>query len=169
MSSHAHHAVAQASRAHRTTPETMTATSAIPDRLLALGSEFTRHHDALQDIHLLRGANPAGSLLRHIPTTQVLARGALEMADALRTAPQLYHSPDVRAGMERATQLGALATLAADHLIDAVDLLREPVHPPVGRTRFLSHGRPCWRPDGTPRSRDDSPPWEPRTAWPPPS
>ncbi|MFD5111669.1 hypothetical protein ACFWNG_05030 [Streptomyces sp. NPDC058391] len=106
----------------------MTATSTLPERLLALGAGFTRHHDVLQSITLLRGPNPASNLLRHIPTTQSLAREALEMFDALRAAPRLYHSPDVRAAMERSLQLAALATLAVDHLIGTVDILQNAAH-----------------------------------------
>ncbi len=82
----------------------MTATSTVPERLLSLGADCTRHHDALKNITLLRGLNPAGNLSRHIPTTQALAREALDVSDALRVTPRLYHSPDVRAAMERSVQ-----------------------------------------------------------------
>ncbi|MEU3188403.1 hypothetical protein ABZ707_30050 [Streptomyces sp. NPDC006923] len=99
-------------------------TLTVPERLLSLGTDFTRHLDALKNTALLRGPNPAVNLWRHIPTTQALAREALAVSEALRGMLRLYHSPDVRAAMQRSAQLGALATLAADHLVDAADLLR---------------------------------------------
>ncbi|MDO0936407.1 hypothetical protein QQY66_33665 [Streptomyces sp. DG2A-72] len=108
----------------------MTAPSpfAVPERLLALGTEFTRHHDALSAITLLRGPDPASNLSRHIPRTQALARGALDVPDLLRGL-MLYRSPAILAGLARTKQLAALATAAADHLLDAVDFLHDAHRP----------------------------------------
>ncbi|MFJ4800803.1 hypothetical protein [Streptomyces murinus] len=123
----------------------MTAAPTIPERLLGLGADFTRHHDTLTDIALLHGPDPGGNLTRRSTATQALAREALDVAEALRTMPGLRHSPEVKAAMERAVQLAALAVLSTDHLLDAADLLREARHvsdmPEVVRQHRLEVGR----------------------------
>ncbi|MFD4555945.1 hypothetical protein ACFWP5_16770 [Streptomyces sp. NPDC058469] len=113
-----------------------------PERLLVLGGHYTRHHDALQGIVLLRGPDPAGTLAQHIRSTQALAREALEVSTSVRTMPRLCHTPVIRAVMERATQLAALATLAADHLLDAVDILQTTAtaHPASEPAPAVHHG-----------------------------
>ena len=92
---------------------------AAPERLLALGTAYTRHHDALAGL-LHSGNRSACTLARHIPRTQALARDALEVPSLLRGL-SLYHSPEVLSGLDRIMQLAALATTATDHLLDAVD------------------------------------------------
>ncbi|MBJ7004843.1 hypothetical protein JG491_33080 [Streptomyces sp. CRPSP2-6A1] len=123
----------------------MTAAPTIPERLLGLGADFTRHHDTLTDIALLHGPDPGGNLTRRSTATQALAREALDVAEALRTMPGLRHSPEVKAAMERAVQLAALAVLATDHLLDAADLLQEARHandmPEAVRQHQLEVGR----------------------------
>lgn len=111
------------------------------ERLLALGGDFTRHHDTLQALTLLRDPNPAAALSQHIPTTHTLAEEAQEVSEALHQIEQHYRSPDLRAGIERPVQLAALATLAADHLQDTADLLQD-AKPPGGRgPALLQAGR----------------------------
>ncbi|MFF8447679.1 hypothetical protein ACF06Q_08260 [Streptomyces leeuwenhoekii] len=99
----------------------------LPERLLLLGADFTRHHDALTLISTTHKAPETRAAADHIPVTQALARGVLDARDAIRTAPRLYHSPDVRRAIDRMTQLATLTVIAADHLIDAVDLLSNAV------------------------------------------
>ncbi|MFC9740554.1 hypothetical protein ACFVKC_21840 [Streptomyces noursei] len=55
-------------------------------------------------------------------SAQGLARSALTIVDTLNAQP-MYHSPDIRAVYARVRQLAHLATDAADHLIDAIDIL----------------------------------------------
>ncbi|MGM9335986.1 hypothetical protein [Streptomyces murinus] len=123
----------------------MTAAPTVPERLLGLGADFTRHHDALTDIALLHGPDPGGNLARRSTAAQALAREALDVAEALRTMPGLRHSPEVKAAAERAVQLAALAVLSTDHLLDAADILREARHasgkPEVVRQHRLEVGR----------------------------
>ncbi|MFJ6898117.1 hypothetical protein [Streptomyces hokutonensis] len=120
----------------------MTSPHTAPERLLVLGGCFARHHDVLQSMVLLRGPDPAGTLAQHIRSTQALAQEALEVSTAVRTMPMLCHTSDIRAVMERATQLAALATLAADHLLDAVDILQTaaPAHHERGKTPVVHQG-----------------------------
>ncbi|MGW8697618.1 hypothetical protein ACWGOK_11945 [Streptomyces eurythermus] len=106
----------------------------LPERLLLLGADFTRHRDVLTRINSAHTAYATGAAAEHIPVTQALARGALDARDAIGTAPGLHHSPDVERAIVRMTQLATLAVVAADHLIDAVDLLSHTVsrHPGQG-------------------------------------
>ncbi|MFJ5949437.1 hypothetical protein [Streptomyces noursei] len=55
-------------------------------------------------------------------SAQGLARSALTIVDTLNAQP-MYHSPEIRAVYACVRQLARLATDAADHLIDAVDIL----------------------------------------------
>ncbi|NYV73251.1 hypothetical protein [Streptomyces sp. UH6] len=117
-------------------------TPTIPDRLLALAADFTRHHDALRDLALLRGPNPGSNLVqRVIPRTQALARSSMDVSDTVETMPRLYRSPEVKAAMERLAQLGALALLAADHILDAADLLLDGT-PASGAGQVAGYGTP---------------------------
>ncbi|MGW2597165.1 hypothetical protein [Streptomyces klenkii] len=92
-----------------------------PEQLLALASDFIRHNDALTAL-TLTGPAPAAAVLRHIPTTQHLARAAHTAIDVLKHQP-LHHTSAIRTGAVRLKQLAYLATEAADHLIDAMDVL----------------------------------------------
>ncbi|MFE0772161.1 hypothetical protein [Streptomyces sp. NPDC058861] len=103
----------------------MTAPTTPVEQLLALGCDFTRHHDALWATTLLLGPDPAGTLTRHIVLTRSLARDALAISDTLQTMPRLHRSPAVKACVERTIQLSALATLADGHLLNAIDILQE--------------------------------------------
>ncbi|MYU06160.1 hypothetical protein GTY81_20225 [Streptomyces sp. SID8366] len=51
----------------------------------------------------------------------------------------MRHSPEVKAAMERAVQLSALAVLAADHLLDAADILRDAQHASGGPEAVRQH------------------------------
>ncbi|MFE9686750.1 hypothetical protein [Streptomyces sp. NPDC006285] len=57
-----------------------------------------------------------------ITSAQNLADSALIIVNTLNAQP-MYHSPDIRAVYARVRQLAHLATDAAGHLIDAVDIL----------------------------------------------
>ncbi|MFD9817508.1 hypothetical protein [Streptomyces violascens] len=70
----------------------------------------------------LNGSTPATVLDTQTESTQHLARSALTIVDTLN-AQSIYHSPDIRAVYARVRQLAHLATDAADHLIDATDIL----------------------------------------------
>ncbi|MEU3188404.1 hypothetical protein ABZ707_30055 [Streptomyces sp. NPDC006923] len=90
--------------------------SPLPDRLLILAAQFTRHNDAL-DLTTKTAALPA-----HITSAQRLARSTSETADAIAGQP-LEHTPDVTDVLIRLRQTAFLTNAAADHLIDAEDLL----------------------------------------------
>ncbi|MFF3979713.1 hypothetical protein [Streptomyces sp. NPDC001828] len=70
-------------------------------------------------------ANPTTVLTQQTDTAQHLARSALAIAETLGHQPSMYHSPVIRAVFARVRQLAHLATDAADHLIDAVDILND--------------------------------------------
>ncbi|MEU2874211.1 hypothetical protein ABZ769_34305 [Streptomyces olivoreticuli] len=93
----------------------------LPERLLALAGDFTRHNDALNAL-TLNGASPANTVLDHIPATQRLARETFGATDALKSQRLQYSAP-VREASVRLRQLAYLATEAAEHLIDAMDLI----------------------------------------------
>jgi len=101
-----------------------TVTSTIPERLLALGADFARYHDALHGVGLLRSQDPAAVLAQQATAAQALAREALDLRDATATAGRLYRSPDISAAVGRTNQLAALSLSAADQLIDASPLLQ---------------------------------------------
>ncbi|GAA2657735.1 hypothetical protein [Streptomyces lunalinharesii] len=59
----------------------------------------------------------------HIPHTQRLARTAFTVAHHLNSMRGVYRSHDIRMASDRLKQLAHLALGAADHLLDAHDLL----------------------------------------------
>ncbi|AQU64906.1 hypothetical protein [Streptomyces niveus] len=117
----------------------MTTPTAPAEHLLLLAADFTRHNDALTRLRL-NGTSPATALTHHTSSTQHLANSALHIVDTLNTQP-MYHSPVIRTVYARVRQLAHLATSAADHLLDAVDILNNtrpgiPVH---GQGPLLTH------------------------------
>ncbi|GAA2312639.1 hypothetical protein Scani_00060 [Streptomyces caniferus] len=86
-----------------------------------LAADFTRFNDAHLR-HSLNGPNPTTLLNAQTESAQHLARSALAIVDTLNAQP-MYHSPAIHAVYARVRQLAHLASDAADHLIDAVDLL----------------------------------------------
>lgn len=72
--------------------------------------------------HALNGPTPTALLNTQTESAQHLARSSLTIVDTLNAQP-MYHSPEIRAVYARVRQLAHLATDAADHLIDAVDIL----------------------------------------------
>ncbi|MGW1604496.1 hypothetical protein [Streptomyces eurythermus] len=105
----------------------------LPERLLLLGADFTRHHDVLVRINSAHPAHATVAAADQIPVAQALARGALDAREAVRAAPGLYPSADVERALARMTQLATLAVIGADHLLDAVDLLSTAVFPTPGQ------------------------------------
>ncbi|MBC2878050.1 MULTISPECIES: hypothetical protein [Streptomyces] len=99
----------------------MAADPFLPEQILALASHITRHNDALPAINLASPA-PARQLLLHLPLTQRVAHEAFDAADALAHQP-LHPAPAVRRSELRIRQLAHLITEAAEHLLDAADLL----------------------------------------------
>ncbi|MET9294384.1 hypothetical protein [Streptomyces sp. NPDC003077] len=91
------------------------------ERLLTLGTDFTRYHDTLRTL-TVDGAAPITALRHQIPATQDLAKGALAVIDALN-GRRMYHSAGVRAAYARIRQLAHLTTDAADHLLDRDSIL----------------------------------------------
>ncbi|MFE0904943.1 hypothetical protein ACFW3Y_17075 [Streptomyces rochei] len=91
------------------------------EHLLLLAGDFTRHNDALTRLQLT-GSSPATALTHQAAVTQHLAHAALHIVDVLN-AQRMYHSPAIRTVYARVRQLAHLATDAADHLLDAVDIL----------------------------------------------
>lgn len=70
----------------------------------------------------LNGSTPVTVLDTQTESAQHLARAARTIVDTLN-AQSIYQSPEIRAVYARVRQLAHLATDAADHLIDAVDIL----------------------------------------------
>ncbi|MCL2728395.1 MAG: hypothetical protein FWE15_00045 [Actinomycetia bacterium] len=64
-------------------------------------------------------------LTQQTDTAQQLARSALAIVDTLSHQPSMYHSPVIYSVFARVRQLAHLATDAADHLIDAADILSD--------------------------------------------
>ncbi|MEV6807787.1 hypothetical protein [Streptomyces sp. NPDC051132] len=95
----------------------------LPERLLLLGADFTRHHDVLIRLNSAHPAHVAIAAADHIPLAQALTRGALDAREAIRAAPGLCPSPDVERVLARMTQLATMTVIAADHLLTTVDLL----------------------------------------------
>ncbi|MEV5979677.1 hypothetical protein [Streptomyces sp. NPDC052114] len=95
-----------------------------PEALLALGADYNRHNDALNSLSIMEinSARPATAVGRQIPRTQHLATSALHIVDALNHQ-RMYHSPSIRSAYARIRQLAHLALDAADHLLDAEDIL----------------------------------------------
>lgn len=125
----------------------MTNNSTIPERLLVLGADFSRHNDALQNISLLRRPHPSETLAGHISSAQALARRARELSEEVLTVRSLNKSLGVRAAMEQTVRLADLADRAADHLVDAVNILHAPnasapyAAPVHGEADLLAAGR----------------------------
>ncbi|MFE0380160.1 hypothetical protein ACFW1M_32410, partial [Streptomyces inhibens] len=86
-----------------------------------MAADFTRFNDAHQR-HALNGPTPATLLTAQTESAQHLDRSALAIVHTLSAQP-MYHSPAIHAVYARVRQLAQLATDAADHLIDAVDIL----------------------------------------------
>ncbi|MGX1759938.1 hypothetical protein ACWIG5_24025 [Streptomyces lydicus] len=106
--------------------EAMTNTPSVPERLLALGADFTRHNDALNQIHLLRRPHLAEALAGRISSAQALARRARELTEEVLTTRSLNKSLGVRASMARIVRLAEVADRTAGHLGDAEDALHAP-------------------------------------------
>ncbi|MCX5203165.1 hypothetical protein OG897_17135 [Streptomyces sp. NBC_00237] len=68
------------------------------------------------------GSPPTVMLNRQAASAQLVAQSALSIVGTLN-AQSMYHSPEIRAVYARVRQLAHLANDAADHLIDAVDIL----------------------------------------------
>ncbi|MFH8446869.1 hypothetical protein ACH4D3_37355 [Streptomyces sp. NPDC018026] len=112
-----------------TTTETIrTSDLSLPERLLDLGADFTRHHDALKLISTLSGLDLTKAVAEHIPVAQVLARGSLDLRQTLDNASGNSLSWEARCAAERLMQLANLALLAADHLSTAAGLSYKAVH-----------------------------------------
>ncbi|MFC8708855.1 MULTISPECIES: hypothetical protein [unclassified Streptomyces] len=94
-----------------------------PEDLLDLGAAYTRLHDSLIRLNLPPGPASAKEVVENLLTSQALARRTLDAGTAVHTAPRLRHSPEVRAAVDRMSQLATLTVIAADHLIAAADLL----------------------------------------------
>ncbi|MFJ9712840.1 hypothetical protein [Streptomyces sp. NPDC101234] len=91
------------------------------EHLLALAADFTRHNDALAEIRLTAGG-PATALNHQTSLTQHLSDSALHIVDVLNEQP-MYHSPAIHAVYARVKQLAQLTVTAADHLLNAADIL----------------------------------------------
>ncbi|MER5793293.1 hypothetical protein [Streptomyces sp. NPDC001980] len=99
----------------------MTNPTAPAEHLLLLAADFTRHNDALTRIRLT-DSSPATALTQQIGLTQHLADSALHTVDVLNAQP-MYHSHAIYTVYARVKQLAQLTTDAADHLLNAVDIL----------------------------------------------
>ncbi|MFD3910088.1 hypothetical protein [Streptomyces sp. NPDC058603] len=93
----------------------------LPERLLILADAFTRHNDALAGLYPIRTTSSA-VLHPHVLAVQTLARSTLTAFDSVKSQP-LYRSADVCDTQVRLRQLAFLTTAAADHLIDAGDII----------------------------------------------
>ncbi|MCV2464249.1 hypothetical protein OEB94_33800 [Streptomyces sp. ICN988] len=112
-----------------TTTETIrTSDPSLPERLLDLGADFTRHHDVLKLISTLNGLDLTKAVAEHIPVTQALARGSLDLRQRLDSVSGNSPSWEARCAAERMMQLANLAVLAADHLGAAAGLSYKAVH-----------------------------------------
>ncbi|MGQ4435316.1 MULTISPECIES: hypothetical protein [unclassified Streptomyces] len=105
------------------------------EQLLALAADFTRFHD-LHLRHAVNGNRPSSILTTQTAGAQALANSALDIVTALNKE-SMYHSPVIRAVYVRIRQLAHLATDAADHLIDADDIL---IHAQAGLPMKLGDG-----------------------------
>ncbi|MCG0285438.1 hypothetical protein [Streptomyces sp. PSAA01] len=99
----------------------MTTPATPAEQLLLLGADFTRHNDTLARLRL-NDSSSATALTHQAAATQHLARSALDIAETLN-AQRMYRSPVVRAVYARVRQFAHLATDAADHLLNAVNVL----------------------------------------------
>ncbi|MGW2477924.1 hypothetical protein [Streptomyces sp. NPDC001665] len=93
--------------------------STLPEELLLLSADFTRHNDSLS---LLNGASPSNLLTDQTALTQNLAKSALRTREVLAACP-IYPSTAVQDVDARIRQLAHLAANAAQLLIDAVDIM----------------------------------------------
>ncbi|GGU55060.1 hypothetical protein GCM10010211_19680 [Streptomyces albospinus] len=102
----------------------MTVPLSPPEALLALGADYNRHNDALNSLAIMEinRPNPATAVSQLIPRTRHLTHSALHIVDALNHQ-RMYHSPGIRSAYARIRQLAHLALDAADHLLDAEDIL----------------------------------------------
>ncbi|MEV7394032.1 hypothetical protein [Streptomyces sp. NPDC091215] len=91
------------------------------EQLLALAADFTRHNDALVGIRLT-ASGPATALNHQTDLTQHLSDSALHIVDVFNEQ-SMYHSPAIRAVYARVKQLAQLTITAADHLLNAADIL----------------------------------------------
>ncbi|MFB7270801.1 hypothetical protein [Streptomyces sp. NPDC056244] len=96
-------------------------TLSLPERLFLLASAFTRHNDALSGLYPGR-ATSSSVLQPHVLAVQDLARTTLADLDAVKSQP-LHRSADVCDTEVRLKQLAFLTVAAADHLIDAGDII----------------------------------------------
>lgn len=72
--------------------------------------------------HRINGPSPSAFLTAQAAAAQHLAQAALDIVDTLN-AQRMYHSPVIRSVYARVRQLGHLAADAADHLLDAAEIL----------------------------------------------
>ncbi|MYS36684.1 hypothetical protein K388_02693 [Streptomyces sp. KhCrAH-43] len=93
--------------------------STLPESLLLLAADFTRHNDSLS---MLNGTSPSNLLTDQTALTQNLAKSALRAREVLAACP-IYRSTAVRDVDARIRQLAHLAANAAQLLIDAVDIM----------------------------------------------
>lgn len=93
-----------------------------PEQLLDLAGDFSRHNDALAALNAT-APSATGNLLHHVAFTQSLARETLATIAAIKRQP-LHHTYQVQDTLVRLKQLAYLTTQAADHLLDAMDILR---------------------------------------------
>ncbi|SEO73391.1 hypothetical protein [Actinacidiphila rubida] len=91
---------------------------------MALAADFTRFNDAHLRAELYR-RDPTTVLRQQTDTAQHLARSALSIMETFSRQPSMYCSPVIRTVLARVRQLAHLATDAADHLIDAADILND--------------------------------------------
>ncbi|MDX3855901.1 hypothetical protein [Streptomyces sp. AK02-01A] len=95
--------------------------SSLPDRLLILAAQFTRHNDTLAHLALVT-PETAAALPAHIASAQRLARATVETVDGI-TGQRLERTPDVNDVLIRLRQIAFLTNAAVDHFIDAEDIL----------------------------------------------
>ncbi|MCZ4103536.1 hypothetical protein [Streptomyces sp. H39-C1] len=93
-----------------------------PEQLLELAGDFSRHNDALTAL-TATGPSATSNVLQHVAFTQCLARETLTAIAVIKRQP-LHHTHQVQDALVRLKQLAYLTTEAADHLLDAVDLMR---------------------------------------------
>ncbi|MGW6742861.1 hypothetical protein ACWGDX_19415 [Streptomyces sp. NPDC055025] len=96
-------------------------TPSLPERLLILADAFTRHNDTLATLDPTK-ATSAAVLRPHVLALQSLARDTLTARDAANSQ-SLHRSTDVCDTEIRLTQLAFLTIAAADHLLDAEDII----------------------------------------------
>ncbi|MFD4829148.1 hypothetical protein ACFWPV_04715 [Streptomyces uncialis] len=93
----------------------------LPERLLALAEQFTRHNDALRMVRIGE-RTPATAVLVHLSLTRELAHQTGDLYEAVYRLP-LHHPGEGRDARIRLQHLAHLTTEAAGHLIDAGDAI----------------------------------------------